>query len=251
MARVGETIENPVTSERITWIETAQTTGGELLSFDLYLRPGAAVAAEHRHVRQEERFRVHAGAIALEVAAERRDVGLWEEVAVPAGVPHRWWNEGQVEAVVRVELSGPRRFLSNADQASCSRPKRRVRVACPFSRFRGLQAIYVEHLTTNLCWVSLGHLNPPLQPKDSRNLTPSKRGRSKCPRKRVKAIRVGRAATVLVAFAARKRGFGTGWRLLGSRGRRLARGSSTSSPASGGGSRAVTTGSLEPHIHPE
>jgi mannose-6-phosphate isomerase-like protein (cupin superfamily) len=71
---------------------------GELLSFDLYLRPGAVAAAEHRHVRQKERFRVHAGVIALEVAAERRDVGLKEEVAVPAGVPHRWWNEGRATA---------------------------------------------------------------------------------------------------------------------------------------------------------
>jgi mannose-6-phosphate isomerase-like protein (cupin superfamily) len=104
MARVGETIENPVNGERITWIETAQTTGGELLSFDLSLRPGAAVAAEHRHVRQEERFRVQAGTIELEVAGNRREVGLEGEVAVPAGVPHRWWNHGQEEATVRVEL---------------------------------------------------------------------------------------------------------------------------------------------------
>jgi mannose-6-phosphate isomerase-like protein (cupin superfamily) len=104
MARAGETIENPVTGERITWIETAQTTGGELLSFDLYIAPGAAVAAEHRHVRQEERFRVSAGAIALEAAGEPREVGLQEEAEVPAGVPHRWWNEDQEEAVVRVEL---------------------------------------------------------------------------------------------------------------------------------------------------
>jgi mannose-6-phosphate isomerase-like protein (cupin superfamily) len=104
MARVGETIENPVNGERITWVETAQGTDGELLSLDLYLRPGAAVAAEHRHVRQEERFRVTGGTIALEVAGERQDVGLQEEAAVPAGVPHRWWNEGQEEAVVRVEL---------------------------------------------------------------------------------------------------------------------------------------------------
>src|SRR5450755_4770648 len=100
MARVGETIENPVNGERITWIETAQTTGGELLSFDLSLRPGAAVAAEHRHVRQEERFRVQAGTIGLEVAGNRREVGLEEEVAVPAGFPHGWWNHGQEEATV-------------------------------------------------------------------------------------------------------------------------------------------------------
>ncbi len=101
---VGETIENPVNGERITWIETADTTGGQLLSFDLSLRPGAAVAAEHLHVRQEERFRVDAGTIALDLGGTVRTVSQGEEVTVAAGVPHRWWNEGTVEATVRVEL---------------------------------------------------------------------------------------------------------------------------------------------------
>jgi mannose-6-phosphate isomerase-like protein (cupin superfamily) len=101
---VGETIENPINGERITWIETAETTGGELLSLDLSLRPGAAVAAEHRHMRQEERFRVDAGSIGLGLEGAERTVSEGEEVTVPAGVPHRWWNEGTVEATVRVEL---------------------------------------------------------------------------------------------------------------------------------------------------
>jgi mannose-6-phosphate isomerase-like protein (cupin superfamily) len=101
---VGETIENPVNGERITWVETAETTGGELLSLDLSLRPGAAVAAEHRHMRQEERFRVDAGSIALGIEGAERTVSEGEEVTVPAGVAHRWWNEGAVQATVRVEL---------------------------------------------------------------------------------------------------------------------------------------------------
>jgi quercetin dioxygenase-like cupin family protein len=104
MSGVGETIENPVNGERITWIETAETTGGELLSLDLSLRPGAAVAAEHRHMRQEERFRVDAGSIWLGLGGAERMVSAGEEVTVPAGVPHRWGNKGAVEAIVRVEL---------------------------------------------------------------------------------------------------------------------------------------------------
>jgi uncharacterized cupin superfamily protein len=107
MAAVGESIENPVNGERITWLETARSTTGELLAFDLQLRPGAAVAAEHRHMRQEERFRVHSGRIGLEIAGERRDVRPGdEEVIVAAGVAHRWWNDGDddEEAVVRVQL---------------------------------------------------------------------------------------------------------------------------------------------------
>jgi quercetin dioxygenase-like cupin family protein len=104
VSAVGESIENPVNGERITWIETADTTAGELLAFDLSLRPGAAVAAEHRHIGQEERFRVDEGRIGLGVEGAERTVEPGEEVTVPAGVAHRWWNDGQDEARVRVEL---------------------------------------------------------------------------------------------------------------------------------------------------
>lgn len=104
MARVGQTIENPVNGESITWIETAQSSSGDLLAFDLSLQPGAFVAAPHRHVRQEESFQVSAGTIELEIAGSQRTLGPGETATVPIGVVHRWWNAGADEATVRVEL---------------------------------------------------------------------------------------------------------------------------------------------------
>ncbi|HEU4704007.1 MAG TPA: cupin domain-containing protein [Conexibacter sp.] len=104
MATVGEAIENPVSGERIVWIETAASSGGELLAADLHLRRGAAVAATHRHPRQDERFRVDAGRVTLEIEDERRDLAVGDEATVPAGAAHRWWNSGDGEATVRVEL---------------------------------------------------------------------------------------------------------------------------------------------------
>lgn len=104
MASVGETIENPVNGESLTWIATAQSSGGELLAADLSLQPGAFVAAPHRHVRQEEHFEVRAGTIGLEVDGAQRTLGAGEMATVPIGVAHRWWNAGPDEAVVRVEL---------------------------------------------------------------------------------------------------------------------------------------------------
>jgi len=104
VARPGETIENPVTGERVTWIETAHSTGGKLLAADLYVRPAAAVGLAHRHVRQEERFAVRSGTAGFEVAGEARTVGQGDEVTIAAGVAHRWWNAGQDELRVRLEL---------------------------------------------------------------------------------------------------------------------------------------------------
>src|SRR5687767_730935 len=104
VARPGETIENPVTGERVTWIETAQSTGGELLAADLYVEPAAAVGLAHRHVRQEERFAVRSGTAGFEWAGEARTVNQGDEVTIPIGVAHRWWNAGQDELRVRMEL---------------------------------------------------------------------------------------------------------------------------------------------------
>jgi len=104
VANVGETIDNPVTGERITWVETARSTAGERLVFELRLRPAAAVAAEHRHIRQEEDFTVLDGTVQFELAGRERMVGEGGKITVPAGVAHRWWNAGEDEARVRVAL---------------------------------------------------------------------------------------------------------------------------------------------------
>jgi quercetin dioxygenase-like cupin family protein len=104
VAVVGQTIENPISGERITWRETAVSSGGELLAFDLELQPGAAVAAEHLHLRQEERFAVAAGTIGLSVSGRETALGPGEEVIVPPGTAHHWWNGGDEGAVVGVEL---------------------------------------------------------------------------------------------------------------------------------------------------
>jgi mannose-6-phosphate isomerase-like protein (cupin superfamily) len=104
MAKVGTKIENPTTGEAITWVETAATTDGSLLAFDLELRPDAALAAEHRHVEQTETFRVLSGRIGISVGGDEQELGQGEEVTVPVGVAHRWWPTGGEGAVIRVEL---------------------------------------------------------------------------------------------------------------------------------------------------
>jgi mannose-6-phosphate isomerase-like protein (cupin superfamily) len=90
MAEVGTKIENPTTGEAITWVETAATTDGSLLAFDLELRPDAGLAAEHRHVEQTETFRVLSGRIGISVGGDEQELGQGEEVTVPVGVAHRW-----------------------------------------------------------------------------------------------------------------------------------------------------------------
>src|SRR4051812_39028882 len=61
MAYIGQHLENPVTGERLTFVETAASTGGERVVVDLELEAGGKVPGVHIHPKQEEKFEVLQG----------------------------------------------------------------------------------------------------------------------------------------------------------------------------------------------
>ena len=100
----GQTLENPVTGERFTFTHTAATTGGELLAFELALRPGGAVPIPHVHPIQTERFKVVAGRMRFRVGLRTRVAEPGDVVEVAPGVLHGFGNAGEEEARMRVEV---------------------------------------------------------------------------------------------------------------------------------------------------
>jgi quercetin dioxygenase-like cupin family protein len=102
--RPGQTVENPVTGERFTFIETAASSGGELLAFDLALRPGGAVPIVHVHPIQTERFEVTSGAMRFRVGLRTVVATAGDVVEVAPGVMHSFANAGGEDAQVRVEV---------------------------------------------------------------------------------------------------------------------------------------------------
>jgi quercetin dioxygenase-like cupin family protein len=100
----GQTLENPITGERFTFTDTARSTDGELLAFDLALRPGGAVPIPHVHPIQTERFEVVAGRMRFRLGWRTVLAGPGEVVEVPPGVMHGFANAGEEEARVRVEV---------------------------------------------------------------------------------------------------------------------------------------------------
>lgn len=104
MVSSGDVLEHPVTREKIIIRKTARDTGGTLFQGDLYLQPGAFVAAEHIHPLQEERFAVIAGTLRGRVAGKEFTSGPGETVVVPRGAPHVWWNSGDEELHCLVDL---------------------------------------------------------------------------------------------------------------------------------------------------
>lgn len=104
MANQGDVIENPITGEKIVFLQTAKDTNGEFLELDLFVRPGGFVAAEHIHPKQDEEFEVISGTLALFINGEKTIGEKGYQTTVKAGTPHIWTNDGEDELHCRLLL---------------------------------------------------------------------------------------------------------------------------------------------------
>ena len=110
MSKPGDVFENPVTGERaIVRIGTEQT-GGELLVADVHVQPGGAVMGEHYHPAIEERFTLLHGQLGVRLSGRVTNPKPGVMLFVPAGLAHDWWNAGEEDALVRVEIRPAARF---------------------------------------------------------------------------------------------------------------------------------------------
>jgi mannose-6-phosphate isomerase-like protein (cupin superfamily) len=104
MATAGETVVNPSTGERVTFVTTAVDTGGELLVMELvWPRPGGRAPA-HVHPEMEERYEVLSGTAAFRIGAHERTAGPGELVTVPPGTTHLAWNPTGEPVRLKVEF---------------------------------------------------------------------------------------------------------------------------------------------------
>jgi quercetin dioxygenase-like cupin family protein len=111
VAKAGEVFENPVTGERAVVRLGTEDTGGDKVVVELYVNPGGAVAGEHVHPVIEESFTVVRGQVGFRIDGRESIAELNRRLHVPAGVAHDWWNAGEEEAHVIVEISpGAARF---------------------------------------------------------------------------------------------------------------------------------------------
>jgi quercetin dioxygenase-like cupin family protein len=110
VVKAGDVIENPVTGEAMTFLLTGRETSGELLRIDMRVQPGGFAAGEHVHPDQEERFEITSGEITLRVDGKERRYVRGEQITIPAGTPHVWWNSGTDDLRVTLEFRPADRF---------------------------------------------------------------------------------------------------------------------------------------------
>jgi quercetin dioxygenase-like cupin family protein len=106
----GELFENPVTRERARIIELPwQNPEGRAVA-EMTALPGARVVGEHLHPALHESFSVLAGELTVVRDGRRSTLRAGERADIEPGVWHDWFNAGEADAVVRVEVTPGERF---------------------------------------------------------------------------------------------------------------------------------------------
>src|SRR5665811_451032 len=108
MAYAGQTIDNPVTGEHITFLTTTTETRGEFLRFDCRVEPGKARLAPHLHTSQTERFTMLEGTLGARVGDEIYTLLPGQSLTLPARVVHQWWNPTDETVRFQVEVTPAR-----------------------------------------------------------------------------------------------------------------------------------------------
>jgi mannose-6-phosphate isomerase-like protein (cupin superfamily) len=112
MIRTGDTIENPVTGERITFLATSADTDGEAVVIETVVQPDGFVAAGHVHPFQSERFAVVEGTLGLKAGGKKMTLEQDEVTTVAPGTSHRFWNAGESDVRFVAEIRPALQFES-------------------------------------------------------------------------------------------------------------------------------------------
>ena len=109
--QVGEVWENPVTRERAKILERPWDNPAGRGIAELTALAGAKVMGEHLHPALVEQFTVLEGELTVMRNGQTSILRQGETAVVEPGVWHDWWNAGDRDARVRVEVTPGERFL--------------------------------------------------------------------------------------------------------------------------------------------
>lgn len=186
MDRRGQVFENPATGEHVVILTDPEAHEHGALVAHLTVHPGGRVAVAHLHPTIRERFHVIEGEVGFLLGKEERVLGPGEVAEVPPGTVHDWWQVGERDAQVVVEVVPGARFVEmvgtifglgrdgKVDKRGVPRPLQLAVTArayedvmvvmspppwvqsvlfgvlAPIGRRRGLQPVYERYLTTEV-----------------------------------------------------------------------------------------------------
>jgi quercetin dioxygenase-like cupin family protein len=98
MARQGDKIINERTGQKMIFLQTGKETNGRLLEIESFNPKSDVREPIHIHPRQESSAKVITGKLHFLVNGKEQIVGPGEQIVIPAGIPHCFWNEDDIEA---------------------------------------------------------------------------------------------------------------------------------------------------------
>jgi mannose-6-phosphate isomerase-like protein (cupin superfamily) len=112
MEELPRTVENPLSGERVTFLATAEETGGEYVRIRNETSAGAQGVVMHYHLGYTEAFEVLEGALDVCVGGKENHLVLAEgdSVFVPPNTAHRFWNSSTALVIFEVEIRPARNF---------------------------------------------------------------------------------------------------------------------------------------------
>jgi quercetin dioxygenase-like cupin family protein len=108
---VGEVWVNPVTRERAAIQERPWDNPEGRATAELTALVGARVMGEHYHPNLVEQFTVLEGQLTVKRNGQISTLHQGETSVIQSGIWHDWWNAGDRDARVRVEITPGERFV--------------------------------------------------------------------------------------------------------------------------------------------
>src|SRR5687768_17144029 len=98
MAKQGDKIVNPRTGQTMIFLQTGKETNGKLLETESFNPKSDMREPSHIHPKQESSAKVISGKLHFLVNGKEQIIGPGEKITIPAGAPHCFWNEDDLEA---------------------------------------------------------------------------------------------------------------------------------------------------------
>jgi len=120
MAKTSQTIENPVTGQRILFLTSAKENGGIRWEVEWFVKPQQGkFPPEHLHPTFSEQFAILSGTAGYKLAGQEHTAQAGEVVNIPAGLAHmNPWSVSDEELHMRhvIKLAQPNlRMLAAAE----------------------------------------------------------------------------------------------------------------------------------------
>jgi quercetin dioxygenase-like cupin family protein len=104
MAYKGKEIVNPVTKQRIRFLQTAKDTNGQLLEMESTFAANSVEPAAHYHPVQEEDFTVLEGELTVKMAGQTLKLKAGDSLHISPGLTHAMWNNTGKTTVVNWQV---------------------------------------------------------------------------------------------------------------------------------------------------